>query len=45
MCEDAVYTPWLLGAKYAMEEFLNSEDGKNFIKIFKKNHYFLLKLY
>ena len=43
MCEDAVHTPGLYGAYYAMEKFLNSSEGKNFIKIFKKNHYFLMK--
>jgi hypothetical protein len=43
MCEDPVYTPLLYGALYAMEEFLKSNEGKGFIKIFKKNHYFLLK--
>lgn len=44
MCEDPVHTPFLYGAKYAMEKFLNSEEGKNYLRIFKKNHYFLLKI-
>ena len=45
MCEDPVHTPYLYGAKYAMEKFLNSEEGKNkYLKIFKKNHYFLIKI-
>ncbi|MDA9663707.1 TylF/MycF family methyltransferase [Candidatus Pelagibacter sp.] len=43
MCEDPVNTPVLYGALYAMENFLKSEEGKGFIKIFKKNHYFLMK--
>ena len=43
MCEDPVNTPMLYGALYAMEKFLKSEDGKDFVKIFKKNHYFLIK--
>jgi len=33
----------LYGALYAMEKFLKSQEGKGFIKIFKKNHYFLMK--
>jgi len=45
MCEDPVHTPHLIGAKYAMEKFLKSEEGKNnYLKIFKKNHYFLIKI-
>ena len=43
MCEDPVNTPMLYGALYAMEKFLKSQEGKGFIKIFKKNHYFLMK--
>ena len=43
MCEDPVNTPFLYGAYYAMDEFLKSSEGKNFIKIFKRNHYFLIK--
>lgn len=42
MCEDPVNTPFLYGAYYAMDEFLKSSEGKNFIKIFKRNHYFLI---
>ena len=44
MCEDPVYTPATYGAYYAMEKFLNSTEGKGFVKIFKKGHYFLMKL-
>lgn len=44
MCEDPVLTPNLVGAKYALEKFLESEEGNNYLKIFKKNHYFLLKI-
>ena len=37
MCEDPVSSvPMLYGALYAMEEFLKSQEGKGFIKIFKK---------
>lgn len=43
MCEDPANTPMLYGALYAMEKYLDSEEGKKFIKIFKKNHYFLIK--
>jgi len=43
MCEDPVNTPICYGALYAMEEFLKTQEGKGFIKIFKKNHYFLMK--
>ena len=45
MCEDPVNTPFLYGAYYAMDEFLKSSEGINFIKIFKRNHYFLIKQY
>ena len=44
MCEDPVRTPGLYGAYYAMEKFLKSTEGKDFVKIFKKGHYFLMKL-
>ena len=43
MCEDPVNTPMLYGSLYAMEIFLKSQEGEGFIKIFKKNHYFLMK--
>tara|TARA_A100001015_G_scaffold313774_1_gene421776 strand:+ start:2513 stop:3643 length:1131 start_codon:yes stop_codon:yes gene_type:complete len=43
MCEDPPNTPLLYGALYAMDEFLKTHEGKKFIKIFKKNHYFLIK--
>ena len=43
ICEDPTNTPMLYGALYAMEKFLDTEEGKKFIKIFKKNHYFLIK--
>ena len=44
MCEDPVHTPHTYGAYYAMEKFLNTTEGKDFVKIFKKGHYFLMKL-
>lgn len=45
MCEDSAHTPTCYGAKYAMEKFLK-EDGNEdkFLKIFKKNHYFLVRI-
>ena len=36
MCEDPTNTPMLYGALYAMEKFLDTEEGKKFIKIFKR---------
>jgi hypothetical protein len=45
MCEDPVHRG-LYGALYAMEDFLvGNDEGKKYIKIFKKNHYFLIKKY
>lgn len=45
MCEDPVSTPHLYGSLYAMEKFLKSKEGKNkYLKLFKKNHYFLIKI-
>ena len=43
MCEDPVNTPICYGALYAMEKFLNTEEGKNYVKIFKGSQYFLLR--
>ena len=44
MCEDPTNTPMLYGALYAMEKFLDSEEGKKFIKIFKKSLFFDYKI-
>ena len=43
ICEDATSTPGLYGGYLAMEEFLESEKGKSYIKIFKGAQYFLIK--
>jgi hypothetical protein len=43
ICEDAASTPGLYGAYLAMEEFLESEKGKDYIKVFKGSQYFLIK--
>jgi len=43
MCEDPPSTPSLYGALLAMEEFLDSEQGNCYTKVFKGGHYFLIK--
>lgn len=45
MCEDPASTPALYGALLAMEEFLDSDQGKCYTKIFKGGQYFLIKRY
>lgn len=44
ICEDATSTPGLIGAYFAMEKFLKSDMGKNFIKIFMRSQYFLIRV-
>lgn len=43
ICEDPASTPALYGAFLAMEQFLATEQGKAYTKIFKGGQYFLLK--
>lgn len=43
LLEDAPATPSLYGAFLAMEEFLESEEGQKYLKIYKTGHYFLIK--
>lgn len=43
MCEDPASTPALYGALLAMEEFLDSDQGACYTKVFKGGHYFLIK--
>lgn len=43
LAEDPTCTPGLYGGLLAMDEFLQSEKGKSFVKIFKGGHYFLIK--
>lgn len=43
ICEDPPTTPDLYGAMLAMEEFLQSETGRKFVKVFKSNQYFLIR--
>ncbi len=42
--EDPACTPALYGAYLALSEFLESEVGKEFLPVFKKGQYFLIKL-
>jgi hypothetical protein len=44
ICEDPASTPALYGAFLAMEDFLSSKEGKNYMKIFKHGQYFLIRL-
>lgn len=44
IAEDPTSTPGLYGALMAMEEFLATEEGKRFYKLFKGGQYFLLKM-
>jgi hypothetical protein len=44
VCEDPASTPACYGAFLAMEDFLASKEGKNYIKIFKHGQYFLIRL-
>lgn len=43
ICEDSASTPALYGAFLAMEEFLDSDAGQCYTKIFKGGQYFLVK--
>jgi hypothetical protein len=43
ICEDSASTPALYGAYLAMEEFLDSDAGQCYTKIFKGGQYFLIK--
>lgn len=44
IAEDPTSTPGLIGALYAMEQFLKSDIGKNFMKIHVTGQYFLIKM-
>jgi hypothetical protein len=44
ICEDPAATPGLYGAFVAMEEFLASENGRKFAKVFLGAQYFLIKV-
>ena len=43
LCEDPTSTPSLYGALLAMEQFLQTESGRRFIKLFKYGQYVLIK--
>lgn len=43
ICEDPTSTPALYGALLAMEDFLASEEGRKYVKIFKFGQYFLIR--
>jgi len=44
ICEDPASTPGLYGAYQAMEDFLGSELGKGYLKLFKRGQYYLVKM-
>ena len=44
ICEDPTSTPWLYGAHYAMQEFLQSPAGSKFICVHKTGSYFLVRV-
>lgn len=43
ICEDPTGTPGLYGAYVAMDEFLNSDEGRKFVRVFMRSQYFLIK--
>lgn len=44
ICEDPTGTPGLYGAFVAMEDFLRSEEGQKFVRVFLRTQYFLIKM-
>ena len=44
LCEDPASTPGLYGAFVAMEEFLRSDEGRKFVRVFLGTQYFLIKM-
>ena len=44
LAEDATSTPALIGAFYAMEEFLKTDLGKHFMKLHLQGQYFLIRM-
>ena len=44
ICEDPASTPALYGSLVAMNDFLNTEEGRKYIKIFLVYSYFLIKI-
>ncbi|MCA7083378.1 TylF/MycF family methyltransferase [Cupriavidus sp. DB3] len=44
IAEDPTSTPGLYGAFMTMEEFLGTEEGRRYYKLFKSGQYFLIKM-
>lgn len=44
VCEAPASTPGLYGAFVAMEEFLRSDEGRKFVRVFMGTQYFLIKV-
>jgi hypothetical protein len=44
MCEDPASTPGLYGAFVAMDEFLKTDEGRKFVRVFLGTQYFLIKV-
>jgi hypothetical protein len=44
ICEDPTGTPGLYGAFVAMDDFLCSQEGRKFVRVFLKTQYFLIKM-
>jgi hypothetical protein len=43
ICEDPASTPALYGAYLAMDEFVASKQGRDYVKLFKGGQYFLIR--
>lgn len=43
LCEDPASTPGLYGAFVAMEDFLHTDEGRKFVRVFLGTQYFLIK--
>lgn len=44
ICEDPASTPGLYGAYVALDEFLRSDEGQHFVKVFLRTQYFLIRM-
>ncbi|MEJ0027956.1 MAG: TylF/MycF/NovP-related O-methyltransferase [Rhizomicrobium sp.] len=44
VCEDPASTPGLYGAFVALDEFLRTEEGRKFVRVFMGTQYFLIKM-
>ena len=43
ICEDPASTPGLYGALLAMEDFLETSEGRHYLRLFKGGQYFLIR--